>query len=126
MFEQDYVMRLINEMVRAVLKLVFNIGTESPSAELIKDSEEEQTLNELTDLVDAGLINEAENRIYEITEDGNKKDLEVALLFYSYLNNQSDEYLEEHDFSRDEVKSGLKDITKRYGVDGFVDAFLYM
>ncbi len=126
MFEQDYVMRLINEMVRAVLKLVFNIGTESPSAELIKDSEEEQTLNELTDLVDAGLINEAENRIYEITEDGNKKNLEVALLFYSYLNNQSDEYLEEHDFSRDEVKSGLKDITKRYGVDGFVDAFLYM
>ncbi len=126
MFEQDYVMRLINEMVRALLKLVFNIDTESPSAELIKDSEEEQTLNELTDLVDAGLINEAENRIYEITEDGNKKDLEVALLFYSYLNNQSDEYLEEHDFSRDEVKSGLKDITKRYGVDGFVDAFLYM
>ncbi len=126
MFEQDYVMRLINEMVRALLKLVFNIDTESPSAELIKDSEEEQTLNELTDLVDAGLINEAENRIYEITEDGNKKNLEVALLFYSYLNNQSDEYLEEHDFSRDEVKSGLKDITKRYGVDGFVDAFLYM
>lgn len=126
MFEQDYVMRLINEMVRAVLKLVFNIDTDSPSAELVKDSEEEQTLNELTDLVDAGCINEAENRIYEITEARNKKDLEVALLFYSYLNNQSDEYLEEHDFSRDEVKSGLKDITKRYGVDGFVDAFLYM
>ena len=126
MFEQDYVMRLINEMVRAVLKLVFNIDTDSPSAELVKDLEEEQTLNELTDLVDAGCINEAENRIYEITEARNKKDLEVALLFYSYLNNQSDEYLEEHDFSRDEVKSGLKDITKRYGVDGFVDAFLYM
>jgi hypothetical protein len=119
-------MRLINEMVRVVLKLVFNIDTDSPSAELVKDSEEEQTLNELTDLVDAGCINEAENRIYEITEARNKKDLEVALLFYSYLNNQSDEYLEEHDFSRDEVKSGLKDITKRYGVDGFVDAFLYM
>lgn len=126
MFEQDYVMRLINEMVRAVLKLVFDIDTDSPSAELVKDLEEEQTLNELTDLVDAGCINEAENRIYEITEARNKKDLEVALLFYSYLNNQSDEYLEEHDFSRDEVKSGLKDITKRYGVDGFVDAFLYM
>lgn len=126
MFEQDYVMRLINEMVRAVLKLVFDIDTDSPSAELVKHLEEEQTLNELTDLVDAGCINEAENRIYEITEARNKKDLEVALLFYSYLNNQSDEYLEEHDFSRDEVKSGLKDITKRYGVDGFVDAFLYM
>ncbi|ADL35857.1 hypothetical protein bpr_III171 [Butyrivibrio proteoclasticus B316] len=126
MFEQDYVMRLINEMVRAVLKIIFNIDTASPSAELLKDSEEEQTLDELIDMVDAGFINEAENRLYDITEERKKQDLEVALLFYSYLNNQSDEYLEEHGFSRDEVKSGLMDISKRYGVDGFVDAFLYM
>ena len=126
MFEQDYVMRLINEMVRAVLKMIFNIDTASPSAELLKDSEEEQTLDELIDMVDAGFINEAENRLYDITEERKKQDLEVALLFYSYLNNQSDEYLEEHDFSRDEVKSGLMDISKRYGVDGFADAFLYM
>ena len=126
MFEQDYVMRLINEMVRAVLKMIFNIDTASPSAELLKDSEEEQTLNELIDMVDAGFINEAENRLYDITEERKKQDLEVALLFYSYLNNQSDEYLEEHGFSRDEVKSGLMDISKRYGVDGFADAFLYM
>ena len=34
MFEQDYIMRLINEMVRAILKMIFNIDTESPSAEL--------------------------------------------------------------------------------------------
>ena len=90
MFEQDYIMRLINEMVRAILKMFFNIDTESPSAELLKDSEEEQTLDELINMVDAGLINEAENKLYDITEDKNKKDLEVAMLFYSYLNNQSD------------------------------------
>lgn len=126
MFEQDYIMRLINELVRAVLKLLFNIDTDSPSAELLKDSEEEQTLNELIDMVDAGLINEAENRLYDITEDRNKKDLEAALLFYSYLNNQSDEYLEEHNFNREEVKSGLIDVLKRYGVEGFTEAFFNM
>lgn len=126
MFEQDYIMRLINEMVRAILKMFFNIDTESPSAELLKDSEEEQTLDELINMVDAGLINEAENKLYDITEDKNKKDLEVAMLFYSYLNNQSDEYLEEHNFSRDEVKTGLQGIIKRYGVDGFVDVLVSM
>ena len=126
MFEQDYIMRLINEMVRAILKMIFNIDTESPSAELLKDSEEEQTLDELINMVDAGLINEAENKLYDITEDKNKKDLEVAMLFYSYLNNQSDEYLEEHNFSRDEVKTGLQGIIKRYGVDGFVDVLVSM
>lgn len=126
MFEQDYIMRLINEMVRALLKIIFNIDTASPLAEVLKDSEEEQMLNELINMVDAGFINEAENRLYDITEARKMKDLKVALLFYSYLNNKSDEYLEEHDFSRDEVKSGLIYISKRYGVDGLADLFLYM
>ena len=124
MFEQDYVMRLIKEMVRAILKLVFNIDTDSPSAELLEDAKEQQTLDELLDMVDNGFINEAENKIYEITEEGEKTDLEMALLFYSYLNDKSDEFLEAHNYSRDEIEAGLKDITVRYGVDGFAEMFL--
>lgn len=124
MFEQDYVMRLIKEMVRAILKFIFNIDTASPSAELLEDEEKQQMLDELLDMIDNGFINEAENKIYEITEDGRKIDLEIALLFYSYLNDKSDEYLEVHNYSRDEIKSGLKDITVRYGIDGFAEMFL--
>ena len=124
MFEQDYVMRLIKEMVRAILKLLFNIDTDSPSAELLEDAKEQQTLDELLDMVDNGFINEAENKIYEITEEGKKTDLEMALLFYSYLNDKSDEFLEAHNYGRDEIKAGLKDITIRYGVDGFAEMFL--
>ena len=124
MFEQDYVMRLIKEMVRAILKLLFNIDTDSPSAELLEEAKEQQTLDELLDMVDNGFINEAENKIYEITEEGKKTDLEMALLFYSYLNDKSDEFLEAHNYGRDEIKAGLKDITVRYGVDGFAEMFL--
>ena len=121
MFEQDYVMRLIKEMVRAILKLLFNIDTDSPSAELLEDAKEQQTLDELLDMVDNGFI---KNKIYEITEEGKKTDLEMALLFYSYLNDKSDEFLEAHNYSRDEIKAGLKDITVRYGVAGFAEMFL--
>lgn len=117
-------MRLIKEMVRAILKLLFNIDTDSPSAELLEDAEEQQTLDELLDMVDNGFINEAENKIYEITEKGKKTDLEIALLFYSYLNDKSDEFLEAHNYCRDEIKAGLKDVTVRYGVEGFADMFL--
>ena len=124
LFEQDNVMRLIKEMVRAILKLLFNIDTDSPSAELLEDAKEQQTLDELLDMVDNGFINEAENKIYEITEEGKKTDLEMALLFYSYLNDKSDEFLEAHNYGRDEIKAGLKDITVRYGVDGFAEMFL--
>ena len=111
-------------MVRAILKLLFNIDTDSPSAELLEDAKEQQTLDELLDMVDNGFINEAENKIYEITEEGKKTDLEMALLFYSYLNDKSDEFLEAPNYGRDEIKAGLKDITVRYGVDGFAEMFL--
>ena len=124
MFEQDCVMGLIKEMVRAILKLLFNIDTDSPSVELLEDAKEQQTLDELLDMVDNGFINEAENKIYGITEEGKKTDLEMALLFYSYLNDKSDEFLEAHNYSRDEIKAGLKDITVRYDVDGFAEMFL--
>lgn len=124
MFEQDYVMRLIKEMVRAILKLLFNMDTASPSTELLEDAKERQTLDELLDMVDNGFINEAENKIYEITQEGKKTDLAIALLFYSYLNDKSDEFLEAHNFSREEIKTGLTDITVKYGVDGFAEMFL--
>ena len=48
MFEQDYVMRLIKEMVRAILKLLFNIDTESPTVDLLENKEEKEWLKEAT------------------------------------------------------------------------------
>lgn len=124
MFEQDYVMRLIKEMVRAIQKLLFNIDTESPSAELLEDSEQKETLDALLDMVDEGKINEAENRIYELTKEADKSSLEVALLFYSYLNDKNDEFLEKNNFSRDEIKQGLMDVTSKYGLGSMTEMFL--
>lgn len=124
MFEQDYIMRLIKEMVRALLKLIFNVDTETPAEEMLEDENQQEDFNDLIDMVDRGLINEAENRVYEMTESGEKADLEVALLFYSYLNDKSEEFLLENNFSREEIKLGLKDLLARYGVAGFAETFL--
>ena len=110
MFEQDYVMRLIKEMVRAILKLLFNIDTESPTVELLENKEEQETLENLLDMVDAGEINEAENRLYDLTSNTDMNSLKIALLFYSYLNDKTDDFLEVNDFSRDEIKLGLENV----------------
>jgi hypothetical protein len=123
-FEQDYVMRLIKEMVRAMLKLLFNIDTDSPTSELLEDSEKKTTLDTLLHMVDDGKVNEAENEIYEMTENLDQNYLEVALLFYSYLNDKSDEFLEDNNFSRDEVKEGLETIVSRYGLNSIASMFL--
>lgn len=124
MFEQDYVMRLIKEMIRVILKLLFDINTESISAELLEESQQKETLDELLDMIDEGKINEAENMVYEITEETDKSSLEMALLFYSYLNDKSDEFLEENSFSRAEIKQGLMDVTSKYGLSSMAEMFL--
>ncbi len=124
MFEQDYVMRLIKEMVRAILKLLFNIDTESPTIELLENQEETEKLESLLDLVDAGQINDAENRLYDLTAADDMSSLEIALLFYSYLNDKTDDFLEDHNFSRNEIKSGLEHVTERFGLNSIAKIFL--
>lgn len=124
MFEQDYIMRLIKEMVRVILKLLFHIDTDSPSIKLLEEAEDKQTLELLIGMVDDGRIEEAENIVYEITEDKSRRDLEIAILFYSYLNEKTDDFLEEHSFGREEIEAGLKDILSRYGMGRLAETFM--
>ena len=124
MFEQDYVMRLIKEMVRAILKLLFHIDTESPTVELLENKEEKETLENLLDMIDDGKLNEAENRLYDLTSNTDVNSLEIALLFYSYLNDKTDDFLKENDFSRDEIKLGLENVADSFGLSSIVKMFL--
>lgn len=123
MFEQDYIMRLIKEMIRAILKLFFNIDTDSPTVDLLKDEEKKNVLNDLLNMVDEGHIDKAENCIYGMTLSHNMTYLELAILFYSYLNDKDDEFLQNHNYSREEIKLGIKDLASRYGISGMIDVF---
>lgn len=124
MFEQDYIMRLIRELIRTLVKLLFNIDMEQSAEEFMYTVQERAALDALLELVDSGKINEAENMVYEMTETGDQEAFKVALLFYSHLNDQPDAFLEEHDFSREEVKSGLKALVSRYGLSSMAEMFL--
>lgn len=124
MFEEDYIMRLIKEMVRFILKLIFGINSESATEELLEDTESKEKYKHLQSLLDIGEINEAENELFDLVDISNQRTLAIALLFYSDLNEKDDDYLEAHDFSREEVRDGLQAVVSRFGLDGMADAFL--
>ena len=124
MFEQDYIMRLIKEIIRTILKLLFDIDTEIPTIELLENEEEKATLETLLNMVDDGDINEAENKVFEMVEAGGRDSLELVLLFYSYLNDKSDDFLAENNFSRKEIQDDLKYILSKYGLDCMAEMFL--
>ena len=124
MFEEDYIMRQIREMVRMLLKLLFQMDLEEDSEELLRGTKENEVLRELLEMVDDGRINEAENRVYELCEDGEMANLKVMLLFYDYLNGKRDEYLEECEFSREELKEDMRDLLAGFGFSDMAEEFL--
>lgn len=123
MFEQDYIMRLIKEMVRTILKLIFDIEADSPSAELLENKEERELLESLLDMVDNGNASRAEERLQELIGD-NSSSLMLELLFYSYLNDKPDEFLEESGLSREKIKIGLDQAMERYDLGGIAAVLL--
>lgn len=120
MFEQDYIMRIIREMVRTILKLLFNIDTEFPDVQMLENKESIETAEKLIKMVDDGMINDAENYLYDIIEDKTNDNLLLGLIFYSHLNEMDEKFLSDNDFSQDEVKEGLEYLLSIYGVEELV------
>ncbi len=115
MFEKDYIVRLVHEIARVLAKILFNIDTETVTEELKSRVEETNLLEMLLDMIDNGQINEAENKLYDLMNDGAPNCLEMAVLFYLHLNEKSDDFLEENAYSREEVKGGLEAVAARVG-----------
>ena len=121
MFEQDYIMRLVHEIARVLAKILFNIDSETVSEELENRIEETDVLEQLLDMVDNGQINEAENKLYDMLDAETPNCIETAILFCSYLNEKSDEFLKENHYSRGEVKEGIEDVAERVGLSGLIN-----
>lgn len=124
MVEQDYIMRIIHEVIRTFLKLVFQMDEEKQEEVQFADSEMAGSFETLCAMADRGEINEAENILYEEIEEGNLEYLKMAVLFYEHLNKMSNEYLEKCDYSRQEVADGMKQMMKRYGYDSLADTLI--
>lgn len=123
MYEQDYIMRINRDVIRTLSKLVFNRDTELPIDINSNDlkSEDKRNLQTLNGQVDLGEISEVEKDIYQSIERKEDRALEKALLFYTYLNEQSDDFLLAKNYSREQLRSGLKFISSQLGISDIID-----
>ena len=120
--DKDYIMRIVHEWIRTLIKLIFN-------KDIDKDDEEPVSLEvieqykKLLSMIDDGEINEAENILIDGLKEGDRAYFEMALLFYEKLSGKTDEFLAEHDYSREEVVDDLKYVVNFYGYGSLLDAF---
>ena len=124
MLRQDYITRMVQEMVRMLLKLMFGIEAENPDLEMFRDAQARERTERLLMLADEGRIDEAENELSDILESCVPEHMQTGLLFYWHLNEKDDAFLETHDFSREEIRDGLEQVVKDSGMADLADAFL--
>lgn len=118
--KDDYILRLIHEIIRALFKLLFGKDLEDEK-DIHLSFENEKTYNELIHMIDNGEIDLAENSLIESLKTNDKQYFYLSLLFYGYLNKKEDSFLLEHNFSREEILDGLKHIANIYGYGNFIE-----
>ena len=116
-YEQDYIMRMIKQVIHALIGVLLNKKTmlEYEISANRQQKSGDDFLQRLTMLADQGKICEAENMLLEALEGGSDEACRAALLFYEHINEYDEDFLEEHDFSRAEIRQGVLEIAERMG-----------
>ena len=119
--EKDYIMRMIKEMVRILLSLIY--GKKYVSVELEKENKYEvsgKNLKSFLDMIDSGQINEAENILLDNIDYANNDEVMAAALFYQYLSEKDSEFLINNNYTKEEVLSGFKQLLVQSGYNNLL------
>lgn len=119
---QDYIMRMIDNMTKQLAQLILK---KKEPAYTLPGSEEDYNETDrvyarIIKLTDAGNVNEAENELLEYVDGNGADKLEMGLSFYLHLGQMDADFLDEHNYSKEEIKDGLEMLAREYGVSGIV------
>ena len=108
MYEQDYIIRMNNEVIRTMVKLLLNKDTGVP----VEAANGQSGIDN---------IKKMEEEILTLVDADKEGALEKALVFYGYLNELTEDALLSKNYSHEKIKKGLKIIAERYGILNVID-----
>jgi len=117
MYQQDWLCRQIQMLVQFIARLIFRKDNiEYRVLDPYGLTEADRLYYEIERLLAESGICEAENLLFEKIDTGDEKYLELAVDFYQKVNALSDKELQDADFSREEIQTGLIDIMRMFGL----------
>lgn len=121
--EKDYIIRLINEVIRTAVSLM--LGKEF-GKDKDADLPVEYTVEykRLALMVDDGDIDSAENILIDHLHADDLKYFQMGLMLYLHMNEKSESFLKDHDFSKKEILDGVKYLINYYGYGSLMEAFV--
>lgn len=123
MYEQDYIIRMNNEVIRTMVKLLLNkdIGTPVDISDGAIKGENKKMLEAANGQSGINNIKKLEEEILTLVDANKEGALEKALVFYRYLNELTEDTLLSQNYSHEKIKKGLKMIAERYGILNVID-----
>lgn len=116
MYKNDWIMTEISKAIKFLLLILFNKKeTDLEYLYVMESPRYKLQFERIKDLVKEGRASEAEELLFEREDSSDMVNFEIALWFYNELNNMEDSQLSEMNFSRTEIKDGLKDLLNLYG-----------
>ena len=121
--EKDYLMRIIKDVISILISLT--LGKKYTQVELPDENKydlSDEDLSSLKAMIDRGEINEAENMLLsDGTTPMDRQSIAKLIFFYEYTSQKSDHFLQEHNYTREEVLEGLKLLAKNIGYKNITD-----
>ncbi len=116
-FQQDWVMRQIEMLVQFVARTIFH--KDSIVYDIIDEtnlSDEDLLYKKLREMIAKHEICEAEDLLFDNLDVDDNQSLALALDFYQKLNRMTDDELEAHNFSRQEIDDGVHEIMHKFNI----------
>lgn len=116
-FKQDWVMRQVETLVQFVARTIFH--KDSISYDIIDEanlSQADLLYKKLKEFISERKICEAENLLFENLDVDDNSSLALALDFYQTINRMTDDELEAHNFSRQEISDGVREIMHKFNI----------
>lgn len=120
--ERDYIMRLVHELIRTLIRLIFGMDIDQYRENEVP-AEIEERYRKLRKMAEEGRINEAENLLSDWMDPRDRQQFLLALLFYEELNQKEDAFLAEHGYSRQEIRDGVVSAAGLYGYGSMAETF---
>ena len=106
----------INNTVRMAAIISFGeLQDKMKIPKFIENCTRSSLYEQLTHMIDVGEINEAENELLDAIDANEKSDLEMELGIYDYMNDKEDSFLEQYDYTREEIEDGIKSVMVLFG-----------
>ena len=109
MYERDYIIRMNNEVIRTMVKLLLNkdIGTPVDISDGAIKGENRKILEAANGQSGIDNIKKMEEEILTLVDADKEGALEKALVFYGYLNELPEDELLSGNYSHEKIKKGL-------------------